>query len=175
MGGFYPRASITTVSDMITVLKYENSSWRLTNLISGVERYTMGNAEYTLLTDWVNENKPEFMSTQGKYEEYYFGSSPQYNNINNRYSTWVNYYNVDGYLDGLSDAEIQTIMDERLANEGIAALVLPAMVLNPNPDLSYEVTYTIYGGRGNGNYAMSFYYNAEEDKFEWDELAPVQK
>lgn len=174
-GSFDPSASLTTVADMITVLKYENSNWRLTNLISGVERYTMGNAEYTLLTDWVNENKPEFMSTQSRYEEYYFGSSPEYNNINNRYSTWVNYYNVDGYLDGLSDAEIQTIMDERLANEGIAALVLPAMVSTPNPDLSYEVTYTVYGGRGNGNYAMSFYYNAEENKFEWDELAPVQK
>lgn len=173
---FDPSASLTTVSDMITVLKYENSSWRLTNLISGVERYTLGKDEYTILTDWVSENKPEFMSTQAdKYEDFYFGSSPKYGNINNRYSTWVSYYNVDGYLDDLSDAEIQAIMDERLANEGIAALLLPAMVTEPNPDFSYEVTYNVYGGRGNGNYAMSFYYNAEEDKFEWDELAPVQK
>lgn len=172
---FDPSASVTTVSDMITVLKFEDGNWKLTNLISGVERYTMGNAEYTILADWVNENKPEFMSTQDRYEEYYFGSSPSYGNINNRYSTWVNYYNVDGYLDGLSDAEIQAIMDERLANEGIAALVLPAIVSDPNPDYSYEVTYTVYGGRGNGDYAMSFYYNAEENLFEWDGLSPIQK
>ncbi len=172
---FDPSAAVYTVSDMITVLKYDGSNWTMTNLISDVERYTLGEAEYTILTDWVNENKPEFMSTQGKYEDYYFGSSPEHGNINNRYATWSNYYNVDGYLDDLKDEEIQAIMDERLANEGIAALLLPVMVAEPNPDFSYEVTYEVYGGRGNGNYAMSFYYNAEEDKFEWDELSPIRK
>ena len=172
---FDPSASVSTIADLITVLKYDGSNWTMTNLISGVERYTLSKAEYTILTDWVSENKPEYMSTQGYHEDYYFGSSPNYGNINNRYSTWISYYNVDGYLDDLSDAEIQAIMDERLANEGIAPLLLPVMVAEPNPDFSYEVTYTVYGGRGNGDYAMSFYYNAEEDKFEWDELSPIKK
>ena len=46
---------------------------------------------------------------------------------------------------------------------------------DPDPDMSYEITYNVYAGRGKGDYAMSFYYNAEEDKYEWDELTPVLK
>ncbi len=172
---FDPTESTTTITDMVSVLKFDGSAWELTNLISGIERLTLSNTEYTLMVDWVNENKPKFMSTQGNYEEYYFGASAKYNNINNRYSTWKNYYNVEGYLDGLKDAEIQDVMDRRLAEEAFPQIVLPAMVANPNPDMSYEVIYKIYGGRGDGNYSLSFYYNAEENKYEWDGLSPVSK
>ena len=88
--------------------------------------------------------------------------------------TWSKYYNVDGYLTGLDNDAIQAIMDQRIA-EGISGIVLPLMVTDPDPDMSYEITYNVYAGRGKGDYAMSFYYNAEEDKYEWDELTPVLK
>ncbi len=84
------------------------------------------NAEYTKLVEWVKENKPEFMSTQNTTSEYYFGADTKNNNINNKYSTWTQYYNVDGYLNDLKDEEIQVIMDERrLAKEAFPLILLP--------------------------------------------------
>ena len=117
-----PEEPIIEIADRITVMKYDGTSWKLTNLIS----------------------------------------------------TWSKYYNVDGYLTGLDNDAIQAIMDQRIA-EGISGIVLPLMVTDPDPDMSYEITYNVYAGRGKGDYAMSFYYNAEEDKYEWDELTPVLK
>lgn len=173
---YNPEEPIITVADRITVMKYDGKAWKLTNLISGVVRMTMTNAEYVLLFDWVKTNKPAFLSTvKPDEEEYYFGVSTAFNNINNKYSTWFSYYNVDGYLNNLEDDEIQAIMDKRLANEGLAVLVLPEVVTSPDPDMSYEVTYKVYAGRGAGDYAMSFYYNAEDKKFEWDEMTPMKK
>ena len=169
-----PEEPIVEVAERITVMKYDGTSWKLTNLISGVIRQKMESDGYRALFDWVKENKPAFVSNQGKDEEYYFGASAAYNNINNNYSTWSTHYNVDGYLNGLDNDEIQAIMDQRMA-EGLSGIILPLMVSDPNPDMSYEVTYNIYAGRGKGDYAMSFYYNAEENKYEWDELAPVMK
>ena len=43
------------------------------------------------------------MSTQNTTSEYYFGADTKNNNINNKYSTWTQYYNVDGYLNDLKD------------------------------------------------------------------------
>ena len=106
------------------------------------------------------------MSTQNAaQEEYYFGSSSKYNNINNKYNTWKNYYNVDGYLTGKSDEEVQAIMDERMA-EGIANILLPSWVDTPDSGISYIAVYKVYGGRGDGLYGMSFMYNEETKKFE---------
>lgn len=167
---------VAFVSERITVMKFDGKEWKLSNLISRIEKLTLTNAEYTKLVEWVNTNKPEYMSTLNTTSEYYFGADcSKNNNINNKYSTWTQYYNVDGYLDGLDDAEIQTIMDERLANEGLATILLPGMVTNPDPDTSYTVVYKIYGGRGNGNYAMSFYYNADDNIYMWDEMTPVMQ
>ena len=167
---------VASVSERITVMKFDGKEWKLSNLISRIEKLTLTNAEYTKLVEWVNTNKPEYMSTLNTTSEYYFGADcSKNNNINNKYSTWTQYYNVDGYLDGLDDAEIQTIMDERLANEGLATILLPGMVTNPDPDTSYTVVYKIYGGRGNGNYAMSFYYNADDNIYTWDEMTPVMQ
>lgn len=167
---------VVSVTERITVMKFDGKEWKLSNLISNIEKLSLTNAEYTKLVEWVKANKPEFMSTQNTTSEYYFGADcGKNNNINNKYSTWVNYYNVDGYLDDLKDEEIQAIMDERLAKEAFPLILLPDMVDNPDPDTSYTVIYKIYGGRGNGNYAMSFYYSKEDNAYTWDEMAPVMQ
>ena len=57
-------------------------------------------------------------------------------------------------------------MDERLAF-GIAEIVLPRRVEVPNSGLSYIVVYTVYQGRGAGDYAMSFTYDDETAKYVW--------
>lgn len=174
---YNPKASIVVaVSERITVMKFDGKEWKLSNLISRIEKVTLGNAEYTKLVEWVNTNKPEYMSTLNNTSEYYFGADcSKNNNINNKYSTWSQYYNVNGYLDNLDDDEIQAIMDERLANEGLATILLPGMVTNPDPDTSYTVIYKVYGGRGSGSYAMSFYYNADDNTYTWDEMTPVMQ
>lgn len=173
---YNPKASIVvSVTERITVMKFDGKEWKLSNLISDIKELSLTNAEYTKLVEWVKENKPEFMSTQNTTSEYYFGADTKNNNINNKYSTWTQYYNVDGYLSDLKDEEIQAIMDERLAKEAFPLILLPDMVDNPDPDISYTVIYKIYGGRGNGNYAMSFYYSKEDNAYTWDEMAPVMQ
>ena len=173
---YNPKASIVvSVTERITVMKFDGKEWKLSNLISDIKELSLTNAEYTKLVEWVKENKPEFMSTQNTTSKYYFGADTKNNNINNKYSTWTQYYNVDGYLNDLKDEEIQAIMDERLAKEAFPLILLPDMVNNPDPDISYTVIYKIYGGRGNGNYAMSFYYSKEDNAYTWDEMAPVMQ
>ena len=161
--------------DRIAIFKFTNGTWTMDTFINGIIKLEMEADDYRTLYEWVKTNKPDFLSTQGKEEEYYFGASAQYGNINNKYSTWKSYYNVDGYLNDLSDDEIQAIMDERLANEGIASLLLPEMVAQPDETYVYEVIYEIYGGRGDGNYSMSFQYNEEEGKFAWDGANPIKQ
>lgn len=165
---------LVSVTDRIAVAKNGANGWELTNLISGVVKKTMVKADYATLVNWVKANQPAGYM-QDAENEYYFGTSSKYGNINNKYTTWSKYYNVDGYLTGLEDDQIQAIMDKRLANDGIASLLLPAMITEPDADMMYEVTYKIYGGRGDGDYSMSFYYNKEDKKFEWDEATPRKK
>lgn len=167
---------VASINERITVMKFDGKDWKLSNLISTVEKVTLTAAEYTKLVTWVKENKPEYMSTQNDYSEYYFGAAfGKNNNINNAYSTWTKYYNVGGYLDDLENEEIQVIMDERLAKEALAVILLPDLVANPDPDTSYTVIYEVYQGRGSGKYAMSFYYNADDKTYTWDEMSPVRQ
>lgn len=161
-----PFAEVLTVSTKIAELTYDGATWNIVRLLGGTKVITMAEADYQALVAWVTANKPAFLSTQNAaQEEYYFGSSSKYNNINNKYNTWKNYYNVDGYLTGKSDEEVQAIMDERMA-EGIANILLPSWVDTPDSGISYIAVYKVYGGRGDGLYGMSFMYNEETKKFE---------
>lgn len=161
-----PYADVIEVSTKIAEVTYNGSTWVLERLLGGVMRVPFAKEDYEILLKWSQENKPAYKST--KYpdtEEYYFGVSTYYPNINNYYSTWKSYYNIDGEYDGKTDEEVQEIMDERLA-WGIAHLVLPARITNPDSGLSYIVIYDIYKGRGDGSYAMSFMYNDKTSEFE---------
>ncbi len=171
---YNPQQSVVvSITDRITVMKFDGKSWKLTNLISHIAKQELVKADYTSLYEWTKANKDKgFLSTQGKDEEYYTGSSSSYGNINNAYATWSKYYNVNGYLNDLDNDEIQAVMDKQLA-EGIATALLPVLISNPDPDTSYTIVYKVYGGRGSGNYAMSFYYNATDNTFTWDEMNPI--
>ncbi|TWJ16474.1 hypothetical protein JN06_01228 [Bacteroides zoogleoformans] len=163
---YNPFAEVLTVSTKIAEMTYDGAAWSIVRLLGGTKVITMVEADYKALVTWVTANKPAFLSTQNAtQEEYYFGSSSKYSNINNKYNTWKNYYNVDGYLTGKSDEEIQTIMDERIA-QGLADILLPSWIDTPDPGISYVAVYKVYGGRGDGLYGMSFMYNEETKKFE---------
>lgn len=163
---YNPYAETTVVTMKIAEMSFDGNAWSMVRLMGGTSTRAMETADYQTLVNWVAINKPAYMSTQSDQEEYYFGSSAKYGNINNNYNTWKNYYNVDGYLDGMTNDQIQTVMSDRMA-EAFTTLLLPEWVTTPDDGLSYVCVYAIYGGLGSGNYAMSFIYNKEENKFEY--------
>ena len=161
-----PYLATVVVTPMVAEMSYDGNAWLLDRLTGGSMAIAFSGEDYQALYQWVAENEAGYLGTRyPDTEEYYFGASTYYGNINNSYSTWRQYYNVNGEYDGLTDEQLQAIMDERLA-WGIATLVLPLHVDTPNPDLSYVVTYTIYGGRGSGDYSMTFMYDEEAQAYE---------
>ena len=160
-----PYEDIVEVSTKVAEMAYNGTTWTLSRLVGGTMKITFEKSDYEALLDWVFANKPEYKSTKYDNEEFYFGVSTYYPNVNNVYSTWKNTYNINDEYTGKTDAELQAIMDERLA-WGIAEIVLPRRITTPDTGLSYAVTYTVYGGRGSGNYAMSFMYNGGTGKYE---------
>lgn len=146
---------------------YDKTNWVLKVLVGSSINITFTESDYKNLFDWVIANKAEYKSNQNDYEEFYIGVSTKYNNINNKYSTWKKYYNINNEYDGLSDEQLQAIMDQRLA-DGIATQILPKRVSEPDTEKSYVVTYKIYGGRGDGNYSMSFIYSSESQSYKWN-------
>ena len=159
-----PYADTVEVLMKIAEMEFDGCEWKLMRLMGGTQKLVFTSREFALLVDWVKENKPHYMSNQNDLEEYYFGSSVRYNNINNAYNTWKSYYNVGGEYDGYSNDQLQEVMDRRLA-EGIADVVLPAVFPVPDTGLTYAVTYYMYGGRGTGNYVMSFVYDQTAGAF----------
>jgi hypothetical protein len=164
---FDPYADTVEITTKTAEMTYDGSNWILERLLGGSISYTFAATDYQLLFDWVKANKAAgYLSTQyPTQEEYYFGSSTKYSNINNNYSTWKNYYDVEGTYAGKTNTEIQEIMDARIA-EGISKVLLPNWVSTPDPGISYVVTYYVYSGRGTGNYVMSFMYDEESAAYE---------
>jgi len=172
--GYDPYVDVVDVTSKIAEMEFDGSNWKLVRLLGGAYKYTMSEADYGKLVDWVKVNKPAYMSTTNDYDDYYFGASAKYFNINNNYNTWKSYYNVNGEYDGYSDEKMQEVMDKRIA-EGIATLLLPEAISNPDPGLSYQVTYNVYQGRGTGNYMQAFMYNESEGKYELVSTIPVKQ
>lgn len=163
---FNPYEDTLEVSTKSAEMEYDGTNWSLKRLMGGSTKITLVTEHYKMLLDWVVENKDSgYLSTQNNTDEYYFGSAYTYGNINNNYNTWKNYYNVGGQYDGLTNDQMQAIMDARMV-EGITVVLLPAIVSNPDPGMTYVVVYKIYAGRGAGNYKMSFIYNEDAAKYE---------
>ena len=165
-GAYDPYAEEVSISAMTAELTFDGNHWILNRLVGSSVEVVFGDADYKALLDWVVANKPEYKSTLNDKDEYYFGASIAYNNINNKYNTWKRYYDVEGTYAAMSDEELQAVMDERLA-WGIANLILPAHVAEPDPEMIYTVVYNVYGGRGDGDYVMSFTYDAAEKVYVW--------
>ncbi len=169
-----PYAETVEVTTKFAEMEYNGTLWVLKRLLGGSKKYTFVVADYGKLVDWVKVNKPAYMSTNKDNEEFYFGSSAGYSNINNQYTTWKNYYNVNGEYDGKSNDQLQVIMDERIA-WGIAHIILPSIIDTPDTGLSYEVIYNVYAGRGAGNYMQAFMYNEEKSEYEVVSATPVKQ
>lgn len=162
---FDPYSDTVEISTKIAEMEFNGTDWKLVRLLGGSMKYKFVPTDYQLLLDWVKVNQPKYLSTQYDNEEFYFGSSAFYNNINNQYSKWKDSYNINGEFTDKSNDEIQAIMDERMA-WGIANVILPEVISEPDPGLSYQVTYYVYSGRGTGDYMMTFMYDEEEGEYE---------
>ena len=106
-----PYEDVVTVENKVAEMVFDGSTWVLDRLAGGSLTLHFEQADYEALLQWSLENKPEYKSTRYDNEEYYFGVSTYYPNINNAYSTWRNYYNVNGEYDGLTDDQLQAIME----------------------------------------------------------------
>lgn len=160
-----PYTDVVEITTKVANMEFDGSNWVLKRLMGGTSTLNMVLADYTLLLEWVKENKAAYLSTMNPQEEFYFGASAAFGNINNNYSTWKGHYNINGEYDGLSNDQLQLIMDERMA-WGIANVILPARLAEPDSGLSYAFIYKVYSGRGAGDYKMSFMYNDESGEFE---------
>jgi hypothetical protein len=174
---YNPYAEIIDVTTKIAEVTFDGTDWILDRLVGGAMKYTLAKpADYQKLIDWVKVNKPAYVSTINPNEEFYFGAaiSATYTNINNNYNTWKNYYNIGGQYDGLSDEALQKIMDERIA-EGIATVILREIITDPDPGLSYQVTYEVYSGSRAGNNMQAFMYDESTGAYKVVSAAPVKQ
>lgn len=128
------------------------------------EKLSMETADFQLLLDWVVTNQDSgYLDT--RYDpitaEYYFGAATNFANINNKISTWKNYYDPEKLYANMSDAEMTQLMADRLA-WGIANIVLPAHY--PAPEASnYIVSFDRYTDDGTTEENQTFTY--AEGKF----------
>lgn len=162
-----PYVDEAVIFTMKAELTFDGTNWVLDRLIGNSVQLIFGQTDYEALYNWSKENKREYLGT--KYpdqEEYWFGVSTYYPNVNNNYSTWKKYYDKEGIYASMSDEELQALMDERLA-WGISNLILPAHVSEPDEEMAYVVTYAVFGGRGKGDYSMSFKYDSAKKEYVW--------
>ena len=144
---------------------YDGTNWVMNRLVGGSKTIALTVEEYTAMYNWVITNKGEAWGDDYGNSEYYSGASYYYKNINNKFSTWRKYYNVDNYTDALTDEQLQLLAEERLA-EVIMAAVLPVVVTTPDSGLVYNVVYTLYGNDGTVQAQMSFMYNDADAAWE---------
>ena len=154
----YTAIETTTVGVKTAQCTYDGSNWVMNRLVGGSKTIALTKVEYEYMYNWVIANKGSEWSDSYGNSEYYSGASFYYGNINNKFSTWRSYYNVENYCDALSDEELQLLAEERLA-EVIMASVLPVVVATPDSGLVYNVTYSLYGADGTVSAQMSFMYN----------------
>lgn len=173
-GAFDPYADTIDVTAKIAEMEFNGTSWVLDRLLGGSYKYSLTIPDCGKLLDWVKINKPEYVSVQYDNEEFYFGASAHYGNINNDYAKWKETYNKNGEFTGKTDDQVQLIMDERIA-WGISNLILPDLISTPDPGVSYQITYNVYKGRGTGDYMQAFMYNEEEGKYEVVSSVPVKQ
>lgn len=159
---FNPYQESVDIATKVAEMEFDGTDWTLARLLGGSQKISIGSVEMGYLVDWVTANKSSYL--QDNQNEFYYGASTQHGNISNSYNSWKA-NDPRGEYKNLSNDALQELMDERLA-EGLATHVLPEIISNPDPGLSYNIVCPVYGGRGTGNYIMSFLYNEEDAVYE---------
>ncbi|MDL2245544.1 hypothetical protein LJC54_08610 [Parabacteroides sp. OttesenSCG-928-J18] len=165
-----PYASVMTVTTKIADMKYDGSNWSLNLLIGGSVEVTIKKDELLYLVEWVKNNKYAYWVDD--LNEFYYGSAAKWGEVNNNYTNWKANDPNNEYA-SLSDDQLQALMDKRIS-EGFASHVLPALYSDPNPELSYDVSYNVYRGNRAGWNIVSFMYDKDKKVF-YEIAAPAKK
>ncbi len=156
-----PFADTVEITSMVASMAFDGENWTLERLMGGVVTYTMTYDDYNIIYRWVEENHPDYLSSV-RSEEFYIGASIAYSNMTYAYSSWRQY---NEELANAETDEIDAVQDERFV-WAMTTLVLPVIYPEPDPGLTYIIVYTVYSGRGSGDYKISFVYNSETEEFE---------
>lgn len=118
-------------------------------------RHTMVSADYQMIVDYVKADATlsQYVDSYGTAESYY-GASAYYSEFNGLVSQ-----HTDPAFDGLSDAEAQALVQQRI-KEGIIIFLkkkyTSAVAQVSGVDVMYEITYTFYTGGAPVNYTSTF-------------------
>lgn len=155
---------LVEVEEKTAQCSYDGSNWIVDRLVGNIVTIELTKSEYEAIYNWVIAEKGiEWKDSRYDNSEYYCGASFHYENINNVFdSTWKPYYNVNNYLDGMTNDEIQVLAEQRLA-EALMAAVLPVVVPMPNSRMVYNVVYLLYNNaKAKVKTQMSFKYNGSD-------------
>lgn len=132
--------------------KYESNEWKYVRTIKQIFRdITMDASDYELVFNYVKANfDPGFIDARYNNAEYYYGANFKYKNWDANGSTRMSYYNVGGYLDGMSKDEANALCMEKI-KEGILKFVelkYPDLVIENGSVVGYKVATAIRDPEG---------------------------
>lgn len=155
--------------------KYESNEWKYVRTIKQIFRdITMGADDYKLVFDYVKDNfDPGFIDTQYKNAEYYYGANYYYKNWDASGSKRMSYYNVNGYLDGMSKDEVNALCMEKI-KEGILKFIelkYPDLEMENGTVVGYKVVTAIRSPEGTTNtHIATIVYDEIEKKYVMESL-----
>lgn len=117
----------------------------------------MAEAEYTILVDWVKNNKPEYLDKKYGNTEYWFGASSHYKNFNIDLGTRrVN--DPEGKIDADDEKAVGYLMS--MVQEGCRQMLVikypDAPTQMSGVDLYYKVQTLVYDGRDKLVYSFRY-------------------
>lgn len=132
--------------------KYESNEWKYIRTIKQIFRdITMGADDYELVFNYVKDTyDPGFIDTRYNNAEYYYGANFKYKNWDANGSTRMSYYNVNGYLDGMSKDEVNALCMEKI-KEGILKFIelkYPDIEMENGTVVGYKVATAIRDPEG---------------------------
>ena len=167
----------TVVNKEVDEYDFKEGEWVFKRTVpSGLlfETITMDEADFQLIVDYVAVNFDEgYLDTQkvGK-GEYYYGASSAYSNWNAKGYTRKKYYDPEGIMKDMSEAEADAFAFEQV-KKGIVKLVElkhPEPVFVDGQVTNYKVVSAIYGPSGTATYLAKVIWNEEAKMFELESL-----
>lgn len=150
--------------------KYEGNEWKYVKTIKQIfHEITMDESDYKLVFDYVKANFDQgFIDNQKGTTEYYYGASYGYKNWNAKGSVRQSYYNVNGYLDGMSKEEVVALCMQKI-QEGLVKFIelkYPDLEMEKGSVVGYKITTKIYDENGTTfTYIATLVYDEVEKKY----------
>lgn len=155
--------------------KYENNEWKYVRTIKQIFRdMTMSASDYELVFNYVKANfDPGFIDARYNNAEFYYGANFNFKNWNADGPTRMSYYNVNGYLDGMTKDQVNELCMEKI-KEGILKFIelkYPELEMENGSVVGYKVASNIYdANKSTFVYIATIVYDETEKKYVIDSL-----